>query len=424
MTRRYVTVSVFLIGTEITRGIIADSHGQLLARELSIIGYHINRIVIVPDDGSIEPMLRQAIEDSDIILLTGGLGPTSDDMTRNVVAKLAGVDLVQDASAFTELYTRIGNRIYGANQRQVCFPEGFTVIENPKGTAPGFWGEIITSESKSVLCYAMPGPPVEMHEMFYRRILPELTQLSGHDDTEVSEYSCFLTPESKLEEVCGESVVDGIQWGTRVQEHRISLYLHGGTEDSRQEMAQNIGKKLGFGLLVTGDIEGADLLSDFLVQHEIQMVCAESCTGGLVSKLMTDSDGSSTWFWGGVVSYANEAKEHVLGVAAKTLEEHGAVSGETVIEMAQGLLRLAQANFSVSVSGIAGRGGGTEEKPVGTVWFGFSSSTAPSVAVKLKFSSYGRASVRRRAALAAILLSYFYLKGADLLDIVGTWQYI
>src|SRR5690554_1554158 len=102
MTRRYVTVSIFLIGTEITRGIIADTHGPLLARELSILGYHINRIVIIPDDGSIEPMLRQALQDSDIILLTGGLGPTSDDITRHVVAKLAGVPLVQDEGAFAE----------------------------------------------------------------------------------------------------------------------------------------------------------------------------------------------------------------------------------------------------------------------------------------------------------------------------------
>lgn len=425
MTRRYVTVSIFLIGTEITRGIIADTHGPLLARELSILGYHINRIVIIPDDGSIEPMLRQALQDSDIILLTGGLGPTSDDITRHVVAKLAGVPLVQDEGAFAELYTRIGSRIYGANQRQVCFPEGFTVISNPKGTAPGFWGEIVTSpESRSVLCYAMPGPPVEMHEMFYHRILPELAQLAGHDDTEVTEFSCFLTPESKLEEVCGECAMGGIQWGTRVQEHRISLYLHGGTQESRGFMAQEIGKQLGFGLLVTGDVEGVDLLSNLLVQQKFKMVCAESCTGGLVSKLMTDLDGSSAWFWGGVVSYANQAKETLLEVSSSTIETCGAVSEESVLEMAQGLLRLAQVDFSVSVSGIAGSGGGTKEKPVGTVWFGFASPTIPAIAVKLNFSSYGRASVRRRAALAAILLSYFYLKGADLLDIVSTWQYI
>lgn len=428
MKTAYTSVSVFIIGTEITRGIIADKHGQLIAKELSTLGYHVNRVTIVPDDGSIAPLLRDAVNHTDIVILTGGLGPTSDDMTRQVVAELAQVPLVQDEQAFAHLYERIGERIYGANQRQVMFPLGFRVIENPKGTAPGFSGELpvvdVEGNTRGVLCYAMPGPPVEMHEMFYHRILPELAQLSGQKELGRDEFSCFLTPESRLEDISSECAADGIVWGTRVQEHRISLYLNGGTAENRRAMARRIGDRLGTGLLMEGDIEVFDLLAEALKERGLTMSCAESCTGGLISKLMTDRDGSSAWFWGSVISYANSAKERLLGVPAVTLQEHGAVSEKTVKKMAESLLEVSGTDLVISVSGIAGPAGGTPDKPVGTVWLGFAAKGKPSAAVQLNITSFGRASVRRRAAIAAILLGYFHLNGTDLLDIVGTWQYI
>ncbi len=429
MANGHAAVSLCIIGTEITRGIISDKHGNLIARELTNLGYEVNRIVIVPDDGSLGPIMGQVVQETDIVLLTGGLGPTSDDMTRQVVADLAGVPLVQDEVAFQELFERIGNRIYGANQKQVTFPAGFRVIPNPKGTAPGFSGIIPVqnrddSSFHEVLCYAMPGPPVEMHEMFYNRVLPELAHKIGKNSIGRDEYSCFLTPESKLEELCADCARDSILWGTRVQEHRISLYLNGGTAASRAAMAKEIGEKLGTGLLVAGNVEVVDLLRDYLTGQGKMMVSAESCTGGLISKLMTDQAGSSAWFWGSVVSYANLAKVGLLGVPSETIEHYGAVSAETVSAMATGMLTQSQVDLSIAVSGIAGPDGGTTDKPVGTVWFGFAEKGKESTAIKLVFSSYGRASVRRRAAVGAILLGYFYANGSDLLDIVRTWQYI
>jgi nicotinamide-nucleotide amidase len=189
-------------------------------------------------------------------------------------------------------------------------------------------------------------------------------------------------------------------------------------------MAKAIGDRLGTGLLIKGNVEVMDLLSDFLVSQNMVMASAESCTGGLVGKLMTDRAGSSAWFWGAVVSYANRAKEQLLGVRAEVLSMYGAVSKETVLAMAEGLSGYTDVDLAISISGIAGPDGGTEEKPVGTVWFGFAGKDMAPTAVKLVFSSYGRSSVRRRAAIAAIMLGYFYLKGGDLLDIVGAWQYI
>ena len=145
--------SIFLIGTEITRGVIADAHGRLLARELSAIGYDVRRIVIVPDDGSIEEMLHLALRDSEILLLTGGLGPTSDDVTREIVAKLAGVKIVRDELSYNALFERIGERLLGINERQVTLPEGFRAIKNTNGSAIGFVGLL----GERSLCYAMPG---------------------------------------------------------------------------------------------------------------------------------------------------------------------------------------------------------------------------------------------------------------------------
>jgi len=414
-----IRASIFLIGSEITRGVIADAHGRLLAREMTAIGYLVKRIVIVPDDGSVAEILRLALQDSDVIILTGGLGPTSDDCTRDIVAKLAGVPVVQDERAFEQLYGRIGERIYGVNQRQVTIPQGFRIIENPKGSAVGFVGKIADA-----LCYALPGVPSEMHAMFYHHVLPELATLVGFDTKSLLELSCFLTPESKLEEVCKEYALDGIEWGTRVQEHRISLYLHGGSDANRQLMAEKIEKKLGKGLLYSGDIDGATLLSDYLLTHQKKIACAESCTGGLIGKLLSDRNGSSAYFWGGVISYANAAKEELLKVSSITLKAQGAVSYEAVIEMAEGLRARANVDFTLAVSGIAGDGGGSPEKPVGTIYLGFSSFQYPTQAVRLNFTSFGRGSIRRRAAVAALLLGYFYLKGEQLLDITETWQYI
>ncbi|HHU89275.1 MAG: nicotinamide-nucleotide amidohydrolase family protein [Sphaerochaetaceae bacterium] len=412
--------SIFLIGTEITRGVIADAHGRLLARELSAIGYDVRRIVIVPDDGSIEEMLHLALRDSEILLLTGGLGPTSDDVTREIVAKLAGVKIVRDELSYNALFERIGERLLGINERQVTLPEGFRAIKNTNGSAIGFVGLL----GERSLCYAMPGVPSEMHAMFYHQVLPELVKKIGFNERALLEFSCFLTPESKLEEVCKASACEGIEWGTRVQEHRISLYLHGGSAEGRQSMVEGIEAKLGRGRLWRGDIDLSLLLGDFLLENSLTMGCAESCTGGLVSKLMSDRNGSSAYFWGGVVSYANAAKEGLLKVKGETLEKWGAVSDETVIEMAEGLRELSKVDFTLAVSGVAGDGGGSVEKPVGTIYLGFASKKAPSEAVRLNFTSFGRDSVRRRSAQAALLLGYFYLKGEQLLDIVESWQYI
>ncbi|MDD3670354.1 MAG: nicotinamide-nucleotide amidohydrolase family protein [Sphaerochaetaceae bacterium] len=424
---QYSTVSLFIIGTELTRGIISDKHGQLMANELTRMGYHINRIVVVPDDGTLGTVLRQCLQESDIVILTGGLGPTSDDLTRSLVASIANVPLVMDQKSYDDLYARVGDRINGSNIRQVYFPQGFKPIPNPKGTAPGFTGTLEVEKNGKlfpILCYAMPGPPVEMHEMFYKHVLPELIALSGHEERERDEFSTFLIPESKLEEACSQCATEGLQWGTRAQEHRISLYISGNDEHARYIMRKQLEQIVGIGLVHDGDVEAVDILSQYLENRGMTISCAESCTGGLMAKLLTARSGSSAWFWGGIVSYANEAKIRMLTVSPSIIETDGAVSRRCVEAMAEGMLDMSGSDCACAISGIAGPEGGTTEKPIGLIWFAFASKHRNTASISLRISSYGRSSVRRRAAIAACLLTFAYLNGIDLLDRVQSWQYI
>lgn len=419
----YTSASLFIIGTELTRGVISDKHCQVLSSQLTQLGYRVDRMVLVPDDGTIESVLRDCIDNCDVVLLTGGLGPTSDDLTRSIVASLAKVPLVKDEPTFQALYERIGERIWGANEQQVYIPEGFEAIPNPNGTAAGFKGFIPDGE-RQIACVAMPGPPREMDPMFFDQVLPWLAQLIGHDDFSRTEYSTFLLPEAKLDELCRSVASDGIQWGTRFQDLKISLYLVGGTEDQRSSMVGRLRSLVGPSLVVDGDVMPSSMLTDTLKAMGKTISTAESCTSGYISKLLTDESGSSAWFWGGAATYANEAKKALLGVKQETLDESGAVSEQCVREMAEGMLLRSGSDISVSVSGIAGPSGGTEDKPVGTVWFAFAGKGRNTEAVKVRFTSWGRVSVRRKASVVALILATLYLKGDCLLDTVEKWQYI
>lgn len=419
----YQTASLFVIGTELTRGVIADKHCQLVSSQLTQLGYRVERMVMVPDDGSIESALRNCLDTSDVVILTGGLGPTSDDLTRSIVAQLANVPLVKDEQVFQALYKRMGERIWGANEQQAMLPDGFEAIANPNGSAAGFKGFIPVGE-RSVACVALPGPPREMDPMFFDAVLPWLAQLIGHNDFSRTEYSTFLLAEAKLEELCRVAAVADLEWGTRFQDLKISLYLVGGQDSERTQMAERLRQMVGPSLIVDGDVMPAEMLTQLLLDQGKTISCAESCTSGLVSTLLTDESGSSAWFWGGAVTYANEAKMKILSVKEETLEQHGAVSLACAKEMAEGMLKLSSTDYALSITGIAGPNGGSPEKPVGTVCFGFASKERPTQCVMLQFSTWGRLSVRRKAAVAALILAAQYIQGDALLDTVRKWQYI
>lgn len=409
--------SIIVIGTELTRGIIQDKHGSLISRELTHLGVHVSEIVAVPDDGTIESVLGALMRSSDFVIITGGLGPTSDDITRTVIADAAGKKLVRDQESWNLLLSKLGEKAYGANSRQAMIPEGFTVIPNPNGTAPGFYGY-----GGDTLLVSLPGPPREMDPMFYDAVIPLVRRKLDLADAERDEYTSFITAEAKLEELCEDADLE-LDWGTRFQDYRISLYVSGKTETERIKAVEKLQAMVGIHRLEKGDTDALSILISALKKRGATVSAAESCTGGLISELLTSRPGSSSFMLGAVTSYAASVKENVLGVRGGTIKEFGTVSSECAIEMADGVRKLTSSDYSVSVTGVAGPDK-DEGKDVGTVYLGFSGSGMESRSVLLQFSSWGRESIRRKASVAAFLLLAAFIEGEDVARIVDSWKYI
>lgn len=414
------TASICIVGSELTKGIIGDKHSKLLSSELNKLNITVNQIAIINDDGSIENLLQSWVDTNDIIIVTGGLGPTSDDLTRSAIANVIKKPLVENKEAYDNLYRLVGERIKGANYSQALIPQGFSLLANPYGTAPGFMGSVKSNNGQTTIV-SMPGPPRELKPMFFNLVLPKIKKQVGLGEEQNTELSTFLIPESILEEACKSLNINRVKWGTRFQENKISLFVFG---ENSSRMVSEVRKLIGEELVLEGNVDAIDLLIDSLKDNKYTISCAESCTGGLCAKLLTDKGGSSSFFEGGVVSYSNNSKNKVLNVKKETLENYGAVSKQTVIEMATNTRSLLDSDVAFSVSGIAGPTGGSEEKPVGTVWFGFSKRDTEPQAVRLKFSVTSRSGIRKRAAIAAFILTLLYLKGCALLDIVDKWEYI
>ncbi len=414
------SASICIIGTELTKGIIEDKHSKMISKQLNELNITVNQISIINDDGSIENVLNSWLNNNDLIFVTGGLGPTSDDLTRLSISNVSQKKLVENKTAYDLLFERIGERIKGANYSQTLIPEGFNLLPNPLGTAAGFWGKV-NNNQKETLIFSMPGPPRELKPMFFNDVIPIVKDYIGYSEKTNTELSTFLICESKLEEVCESLKIKNTTWGTRFQDNRISLFVSG---ENSNRMIELLKEKVGKELILDGNIEAIDILINNLLSNNYSISCAESCTGGLCAQLLTEKSGSSSFFEGGVVSYSNEVKQKVLGVNEDTLIQYGAVSKQTVLEMATNVRSLFNTDFAFSISGIAGPNGGTFEKPVGTVWLGFSSKNLEPQAVCLHFSVTSRRGIRNRAAVAAFLLTSLYLKGNTLLDIIDKWAYI
>lgn len=414
------SASICIIGTELTKGIIEDKHSKMISKQLNELNITVNQISIINDDGSIENVLNSWLNNNDLIFVTGGLGPTSDDLTRLSISNVSQKKLVENKIAYNLLFEKIGERIKGANYSQTLIPEGFNLLPNPLGTAAGFWGNVVNNE-KETLIFSMPGPPRELKPMFFNDVLPIVKDYIGYNEKTNTELSTFLICESKLEEICESLNVKNTTWGTRFQDNRISLFVSG---DNSNKMIELLKEKVGKELILDGNIEAIDILINDLLSKNYSISCAESCTGGLCAQLLTERSGSSSYFEGSVVSYSNEVKQKVLGVNEETLRKYGAVSEQTVLEMATNVRVMLNTDCAFSISGIAGPTGGTFEKPVGTVWLGFSSKNMEPQAVCLHFSVTSRRGIRNRAAVAAFLLTSLYLKGNTLLDIIDKWAYI
>lgn len=412
------SAALVIIGTELTRGIIQDRHGQFVSKALLSLGIHTSQIVQLPDDGSIESVLGALVKKNQLVVITGGLGPTSDDMTRTCIADVASSPLERNQESWDALYRRVGEKIHGANEKQTLIPRGFSRMPNANGTADGFYGYT----PSGTLIISLPGPPGEMQPMFEEQVVPLLSRLSGKGEVERRVYTSFLTAEAKLEDLT-QLVAPDLVWGTRFQDYRISLYLSGGSDEEMDRAIAALRKECGETLIASGDVTALSLLVDSLRARSLTVSCAESCTGGLAGAMLTSLVGSSDYFLGGIVSYANSVKENVLGVDSGILSTAGAVSEECARAMAEGARRLCASDIAFSITGVAGPSE-SERKKVGHVCFGFASASSRTEAVTFDFSSWGRESVRRKSVTTALLLAHEYIQGHDLKKLVQSWKWI
>ncbi len=417
-----IRAGIISVGTELTEGIIRDAHGQYLSSELTRRGISVRGIIQLPDDDELPKQLKACSGDLDLLVVTGGLGPTADDLTRDAFAALLGTDLVYREDVWEAIVKRFPTLSGKANRRQAMIPGGCEVLDNPFGTAPGFRGK-----AGAVSFFVLPGPPRELTGMAELHLFPAIEHLYRLPVRKLSEASVFLIGESKLEGACREVFDDsglfhGMQWGTRVQERRISLYLRGGEEALRYDFLEALRIKLGRELVRDGDVSAESLLISALQQNNSSFSVAESCTGGMVGSIITSVPGVSPFFSGGCISYSNGFKQTFLNVRKETIEHYGAVSEQCAIEMAEGILEGSGSDIACSITGIAGPSGGTREKPVGTVWLALAGKKRKSAARSFLFG-YNRDSIRRRAAVTAMLLSEKYAGGDDALDMCRFWQY-
>ena len=368
--------AILTVGTEILFGQIVNTNAAFLSRELNNLGYDVMYHYSVGDNpGRLAELIEFAFRDCDMIITTGGLGPTQDDLTKEVIAQAMGDRLVvspEALSALKDRYERSGRPMTENNLKQANMPESAQILPNDQGTAPGFW-----LEKKGKIIVSMPGPPREMTNMFEKEVKPRL--ISRQDS--VIYYKILRTfglGESKMETVL-LPLIDGQTdptIATYAKEGECSLRIASKrptkeeAEAAVEDMTARVMDIIGEYVYSTDNEELADVVANMLLDKNITISCAESCTGGLFAGTLINTDGISKVFDRGIVTYSNEAKIKELGVKAETLDTFGAVSPETAAEMEEGIRAKTGTDMAVSVTGIAGPGGGSADKPVGLVYIG------------------------------------------------------
>ncbi|MGL4847600.1 MAG: competence/damage-inducible protein A [Clostridium sp.] len=394
------------VGTEILLGDIVNTNAQYLSRELANIGVEVYHQSVVGDN---EDRILKAFEEgllkSDIIITTGGLGPTKDDMTKELACKYFGFESVlheESLKDIQEYFEKLGRKYTKSNEKQAYFPKEARVLKNDNGTAPG---AILEKDGKIIII--LPGPPREMKPMFNDRVRPYLEELTGN--TIISEViRVYGVGESTLENMVQDLIDDGINPTVapyaKEGEALLRVTAKAKTVEEAKEIIKpvikEIQERVGENIYNIGE-EGLNLVvGKLLVEKGMTIGTAESCTGGLLGGTLIDYPGISEVFLEGAITYSNEAKMRTLGVKEETLNAVGAVSEETAIEMAEGIRKRCCSKIGVSTTGIAGPGGETKDKPVGLVYIAV--ATEDGAIVTKNIFNGDRNSVRRKACLKAL----------------------
>lgn len=412
------------IGDELTLGQTVDTNAAWLSARLSSMGIPCAEHRTVPDDlDHIADTIRQCAERAEVLIITGGLGPTDDDLTRPALAKAMGVDLTEDPASVEHIASYFrgrGRTMPQRNRIQATHPQTSTMIENTCGTAPGIQASLGHCE-----IFVTPGVPREMFAMFERDIEPAIRQLTGTSQTILTtKLNSFGSGESDIAERLGDLMARDRNpvVGTTVANGYVSVRIR--SEHPQNDQAQaRLDETLDLvkekvGPLAFGQDEATlqDAVIALLTEHNKTVATAESCTGGMIASMLTDVPGSSAAVLGGWVTYANAMKAEQLGVPSALIEQHGAVSREVVEAMARGALEHSGADFALSTSGIAGPGGGSEDKPVGTVWIGLAwrEGGETHIITRLAQLPGDRETIRDRSAKCALQLLRLKLLGEDL----------
>ncbi len=388
--------AILSTGDEITTGKVVDSNSNYLADKLVEAGVDVAAVITVGDvPDRIVWAWQQAIEKADVIISTGGIGPTADDLTTELVAKLAGVDLFfsEDvAENIRRLFASLNRPMPENNLKQARFPKGAEIIANHLGTAPGYRLDLDTPHGRKHLII-LPGVPREMKPMMEQTVLPWLREMRGGGEVFLTRaFQTFGISESGLDEAVTGTVAEHEgRLAFRASFPQISLKVTvrgkpNEVESRLEELSNRIRSRVGSYVYGEGDVTMEEVVGKLLKQHGKTVAFAEACSGGLVSHRLTNVPGSSVYFHGAVLAYADAAKVNLLGVKPETLQLHGPVSEETAREMAAGVRERLGANIGVAVTGIAGPDGGTPEKPVGTA---FLALAADGTLVSRKYQLWG-----------------------------------
>jgi nicotinamide-nucleotide amidase len=360
-------VEVINTGTELLLGSVLNTHLRFLAEALFPLGLRVNRQVTVPDGPDIRTALLESFARAEIVLVTGGLGPTTDDITREITAELLGLTLIHDEAVMQAIAKRFARRglTMGARiARQAQRPAEAVVLANEFGTAPGLY---FAARADTPHLFLLPGPPRELQPMFEAAAVPILRALAPPREVAMRTWRISGIGESTVEEAVGEPLLAlGIELGYCARPGEVDLRTIG-TEAQLAQAAAIVEEKLAPHIVSPEAASLEAVIVGELTARHATLAVAESCTGGFVAHRITNVPGASAVFLAGYVTYANEAKQS-LGVDPTLIAEHGAVSSQVAGAMATGARAAAGATFALSTTGIAGPGGGTKEKPVGTVY--------------------------------------------------------
>ena len=412
-------IELITIGTELLLGQVLDTHQQWLGQRLADSGYTLSRQVTVPDNGpAICGAVQTALGRADLVITTGGLGPTSDDVTRGLLADLLARPLGPDASVAAHIegfFERHNRPMPGSVLVQAQVPEGAVVFPNEHGTAPGLAIEASPNPFRagggSAWLIMLPGPPRELRPMFDDQVLPFINKyLPLEKEFQCRTLRSLGIGESMVEEMLLgplQPLMDrGLELGFCARIGQVDIRLSGigpGMPAIIAEAEAAIHAAIDKQIYGTDDETIEQVVVGQLIATGETLAVAESCTGGFLGHHITNVPGASAIFAGGVLAYSNAMKQKLLGVKKSTLAEHGSVSKPVAIEMAEGALTVSGADHALSVTGIAGPGGGTPDKPVGTVWLGMASRGGRPLAIR-KFHPYDRETFKHATVHQALEL--------------------